>query len=102
MAVVELETRRPIIQLQGHVKAVVDVRWSRCSRFLLSASRDWNVIVWDLATGDRRDTVRFDAPLTSAVLHPRNRCVNWVAGLRFVLEFAGARCEVRGDLADSH
>ena len=46
--------------------------WSRNSRYLLSASRDWNVIIWDLHTGERRDTIRFDAPITSAVLHPRN------------------------------
>lgn len=38
----------------------------------MSASRDWNVIVWDLETGERRDTIRFDAPVTSAQLHPRN------------------------------
>ena len=46
--------------------------WSRNSRYLLSASRDWNVIVWDLANGDRRETIRFDAPVTSASFHPRN------------------------------
>jgi COMPASS component SWD1 len=33
------------------------------------------VIIWDLSTGDRRQTVRFDAPVTSADLHPRNRSV---------------------------
>jgi COMPASS component SWD1 len=38
----------------------------------MSASRDWNVIIWDLKTGDRRTTVRFESPITSAALHPRN------------------------------
>lgn len=56
--------------------------WSHNSRYLLTASRDWNVIIWDLSStaantpqGERRDTVRFDAPVTSAHLHPRNRLV---------------------------
>ena len=80
VAIVEMETRLPLMQLRGHVKHVVDVRWSRCGRYLLSASRDWNAIIWDLSTGDRRETVRFDAPLTSAVLHPRNRCVRPTRG----------------------
>lgn len=30
------------------------------------------VIIWDLATGSRLRTIRFDAPVVSAVLHPRN------------------------------
>ena len=46
--------------------------WSRNSRYLVTGSRDWNAIVWDVATGDRRETIRFDTPVTSAVFHPRN------------------------------
>lgn len=30
------------------------------------------VIIWDLATGSRMRTIRFDAPVISAALHPRN------------------------------
>lgn len=29
------------------------------------------MIIWDLSNGERRATVRFDAPITSAVMHPR-------------------------------
>ena len=29
-------------------------------------------MIWDLKTGERRDTVRFDAPVITAQLHPRN------------------------------
>lgn len=64
--------------MEGHVKAVTAVCWSRRSRYLLSASRDWNVIVWDLETGERRDTIRFDAPVTSAHLHPKNRSLPYL------------------------
>ncbi|SCV72121.1 BQ2448_4815 [Microbotryum intermedium] len=93
VSVLDFETKGVVRWLEGHVKAVtvvcviiganlgwveIDV-WSRNSRFLLTASRDWNVIIWDLAAssaeqihGARKHTIRFDAPVTSADLHPRN------------------------------
>ncbi|KAJ6627441.1 WD40-repeat-containing domain protein [Mycena sp. CBHHK59/15] len=50
--------------------------WSRHSRFVLTASKDWNVAVWDLARAcvpaQRRATLRFDAPVVGASFHPRN------------------------------
>ncbi|KAI0079760.1 WD40 repeat-like protein [Panus rudis PR-1116 ss-1] len=46
------------------------------SRYVLTSSKDWNVIVWDLASDTdpprRVTTLRFDAPVTSAAFHPRN------------------------------
>lgn len=37
------------------------------------------MIVWDLASEidppQRKATIRFDAPVTSASFHPKNRCV---------------------------
>lgn len=51
--------------------------WSRNSRYLLSAGKDWNVVVWDLSATsqplDRYATIRFDQPVASAAFHPRNR-----------------------------
>ena len=102
MVVLDFETQGIVRWFEGHVKAVTTVwsafvssyierdielcilfSWSRNSRYLLTASRDWNAIIWDLSasslnsknggTGERRDTIRFDAPITSANLHPRNR-----------------------------
>ncbi|EIW82178.1 WD40 repeat-like protein [Coniophora puteana RWD-64-598 SS2] len=73
----DLDTRASIRWLEGHVKGITSVDWSRNSRFLLTASKDWNVIIWDLAAladpPDRRTTIRFDAPVLSASFHPRNR-----------------------------
>ncbi|BGP08186.1 chromatin binding protein [Rhodotorula toruloides] len=77
--VLDFETKCIVRWLEGHVKAVTTVCWSSNSRYLLTASRDWNAIIWDLSAsaadtveGERRHTVRFDAPITSADLHPRN------------------------------
>ncbi|KAH9938717.1 WD40-repeat-containing domain protein [Fomitopsis serialis] len=72
----DLDTKAPIRWLEGHVKAVTSVDWSRNSRYVLTSSKDWNVIIWDLASDTdpirRRATVRFDAPVVSASFHPRN------------------------------
>lgn len=59
--------------------------WSRNNRFLLSTSLDGTAIIWDLAALSpllrprtviapwaRDRTLRFDAPLASGSLHPRN------------------------------
>lgn len=50
--------------------------WSRNSRYLLTSSKDWNVLIWDLAAvcdpPQRYATVRFDAPVVSASFHPKN------------------------------
>ncbi|GAA5885881.1 hypothetical protein JCM6882_004189 [Rhodosporidiobolus microsporus] len=79
VSVVDFETKNIVRWLEGHVKAVTSVCWSSNSRYLLTASRDWNAIIWDLHAsaadtpeGERAHTVRFDAPVTSADLHPRN------------------------------
>ena len=51
--------------------------WSRHSRYVLTSSKDWNIITWDLLSNDdpiqRHATIRFDAPVMSASFHPRNR-----------------------------
>ena len=51
--------------------------WSRNSRFVLTSSKDWNVIMWDMASDidppQRKTTIRFDASVSSASFHPRNR-----------------------------
>ncbi|KAJ7593132.1 WD40 repeat-like protein [Mycena floridula] len=76
-AIYDLDTRAPVRALNGHVKAVTSIDWSRNSRFVLTSSRDWNVIVWDLSSTcdpmQRHSTVRFDVPVVFATFHPRNR-----------------------------
>ncbi|KAJ2927391.1 hypothetical protein H1R20_g9706, partial [Candolleomyces eurysporus] len=72
----DLETKNEIRCLDGHVKPVTSVDWSRNSRYLLTSSKDWNIVVWDLASPydppQRHNTLRFDAPVVSASFHPKN------------------------------
>ncbi|KAF8075966.1 WD40 repeat-like protein [Lyophyllum atratum] len=75
-AIWDLETRARIRWLEGHVKAVTSLDWSSSSRWVLTSSKDWNVIKWDLASKcdpiQRHSTIRFDGPVVSASFHPRN------------------------------
>ncbi|TIA89110.1 hypothetical protein E3P99_02223 [Wallemia hederae] len=66
----DMLTLAPIRVFEAHVKAVVSVSWSMNSRYLLSASRDWNCVVWDVETGERRQTIKMDAPVQEAFFHP--------------------------------
>ncbi|KAF9076659.1 WD40 repeat-like protein [Rhodocollybia butyracea] len=72
----DLDTKSAVRWLDGHVKAVTSLDWSRHSRYVLTSSKDWNVIVWDLASicdpPQRHATIRCDAPVSSASFHPRN------------------------------
>ncbi|KIK65788.1 hypothetical protein GYMLUDRAFT_39315 [Collybiopsis luxurians FD-317 M1] len=72
----DLETKSSILWLDGHVKAVTSLDWSRHSRYVLTSSKDWNVIIWDLSSPcdplQRHATIRFDSPVSSASFHPRN------------------------------
>ena len=49
--------------------------WNRCGRKLLSSSTDWNVIVWDVASGDIDLRLRFPSPVLHSQFHPRNTSV---------------------------
>ncbi|KAH0839567.1 WD40-repeat-containing domain protein [Lanmaoa asiatica] len=72
----DLDTRATIRWCEGHVKGVTAIDWSRNSRYVLTASKDWNIIIWDLASPydppHRHATIRFDAPVVAANFHPRN------------------------------
>ncbi|KAF8556293.1 WD40 repeat-like protein [Imleria badia] len=72
----DLDTRATIRWCEGHVKGVTAIDWSRNSRYVLTASKDWNIIIWDLASPydppQRHATIRFDAPVVAASFHPRN------------------------------
>ncbi|KAG8942993.1 chromatin binding protein [Tulasnella sp. 424] len=72
ISVWDTETKGIIRSMEGHVKGIVSVSWSRNSKYILTASKDWNCIIWDLKLGERTQTIRFDTPLVGASFHPRN------------------------------
>ncbi|ELU43117.1 Set1 complex component swd1 [Rhizoctonia solani AG-1 IA] len=77
----DLETKGVVQVFTGHVKTITSVRyavWSRNSRYLLTSSKDWNCIIWDMSNGERCSTVRFDAPVLQASFHPRNSVIGHI------------------------
>ena len=98
-----METRSLARILRGHVRQIQSLRylthphpqfqpssiltpspphpsWSSSGRYLLSASQDWLAVLWDLETGSRLRTVRFDSPVYIAELHPHDH-LTFVASL---------------------
>ena len=85
-----METNGVAHKLRGHTRQIQSLRyvlnlwilyqslrekrsWSRDSRHLLSSSQDWKCVLWDLKDGSKIRTVRFEAPVYIAELHPYNQ-----------------------------
>ena len=47
--------------------------WNRSGQKLLSSATDWNVILWDVATGEIDLQIRFPSPVMKVQFNPRNR-----------------------------
>ncbi|MCJ1339300.1 chromatin binding protein [Bachmanniomyces sp. S44760] len=80
IVVFDVETNGVARKLRGHTRQIQSLSWSRDGRFLLSSSQDWKCILWDLKDGSRLRTVRFEAPVYIAELHPFNHLL-FVASL---------------------
>jgi COMPASS component SWD1 len=72
VVVFDVETNGIARKLRGHTRQVQSLSWSRDGRYLLSSSQDWKCVLWDLQDGSRLRTVRFEAPVYIAELHPLN------------------------------
>ncbi|KAF2743053.1 WD40 repeat-like protein [Sporormia fimetaria CBS 119925] len=68
----DIETNGVARKLRGHTRQIQSLSWSTNDRYLLSAGQDWKVVLWDLQDGSRLRTVRFEAPIFIAELHPKN------------------------------
>ncbi|RMZ78337.1 hypothetical protein DV738_g3888, partial [Chaetothyriales sp. CBS 135597] len=68
----DMETMGVAMKLHGHWKQIQSLSWSRCGRYLLTASQDCRATLWDLATQTRLRSAKFEAPIYTAELHPYN------------------------------
>ncbi|KAI9682844.1 MAG: chromatin binding protein [Trizodia sp. TS-e1964] len=80
VAIFDMDTNGVACKLRGHTKQIQSLSWSRDCRYILSASQDWKCILWDLKDCSRVRTVRFEAPVYIAELHPTNHLM-FVASL---------------------
>ncbi|KAJ3289190.1 Retinoblastoma-binding protein 5 [Rhizoclosmatium sp. JEL0117] len=72
--VADLDCKAFARDLLGHVAPVSSVSWSPSGRLLLSAAKDWNAILWDLAdpqaAARKEKVLRFSSPVVIAAIHP--------------------------------
>lgn len=80
VVVFDVETNGVARKLRGHTRQIQSLSWSRDSQYLLSSSQDWKCILWNMKDGSRVRTVRFEAPVYIAELHPFNHLL-FVASL---------------------
>ncbi|KAI9761335.1 MAG: Nitrogen permease regulator 2 [Chaenotheca gracillima] len=80
VVIFDIETNGVARKLRGHTRQIQSLSWSRDGRYLLSSSQDWKCVLWDLKDGSRVRTVRFEAPVYIAELHPYNHLL-FVASL---------------------
>ncbi|KAJ3074377.1 hypothetical protein HDU98_011352 [Podochytrium sp. JEL0797] len=74
LRIADLDTKAFAKDLLGHVAPIVSLSWSSNSRFLLSAAKDWNCILWDLLDPTpaalKEKVLRFSSPcVMAAMLH---------------------------------
>lgn len=91
LVIFDIETYGVARKLRGHTRQIQSLRWisaqlfpnqsltqyswSQDGRYLLSSGQDGKSILWDLKNGARLRTVRFEAPIYIAELHPSNQWV---------------------------
>ncbi|KAF2787862.1 WD40 repeat-like protein, partial [Melanomma pulvis-pyrius CBS 109.77] len=80
VVIFDIETNGVARKLRGHTRQVQSLSWSTNDRYLLSAGQDWKCVLWDLKDGSRVRTVRFEAAIFIAELHPKNHMM-FVAAL---------------------
>jgi len=73
VVIFDTETNGVARKLRGHTRQVQSLSWSTNDRYLLSAGQDWKCVLWDLKDGSRARTVRFEAAIFIAELHPKNQ-----------------------------
>ncbi|KAG8533814.1 uncharacterized protein KY384_001555 [Bacidia gigantensis] len=80
LVIFDVETNGVARKLRGHTRQIQSLSWSNDGRYLLSSGQDCKSILWDLSNGERLRTVRFEAPIYIAELHPYNHLL-FVAAL---------------------
>ena len=73
VVIFDVETNGVARKLKGHTRQVQSLSWSRDGRYLLTSSQDWKCNLWDLQDGSILRSVRFEAPVYIAELHPWNQ-----------------------------
>lgn len=74
IAIFDSDTNGVLLVLRGHSRPIQSLSWSHDGRYLLSGSRDWKCILWDLQAGgsNKKRVFNFETPVWSAIFHPKD------------------------------
>lgn len=73
IAIFDCDTNGVLLVLRSHSRPIQSLSWSHDNRYLLSGSRDWKCILWDLKSGGKERRIwHFESPVWSAFLHPHD------------------------------
>ncbi len=70
--IIDNDTKNVITKLKGHIRSIQSLSWSKCGRYLLSASRDWKCLLWDLKFNKIIRKFNFNGPIWNAELNPND------------------------------
>lgn len=70
--IIDNDTKSVIRQLKGHSRSVQSLCWSKSGKYLLSSSRDWQTLIWDLETDEIVHKFNFNSPIWSSEFNPNN------------------------------
>ena len=84
IAIWDFMTRGIARQFSSHIHPITSLSWNRSGRKLLSAATDWNVILWDVASGEAELRLRFPSPVAKVQYNPRDRHMFLVCPLKHV------------------
>lgn len=70
--IIDNDTKSVIRKLIGHVRPIQSLCWSKCGTYLLSSSRDWKCLVWDLRTCKAVRKFDFSGPIWNSEFNPKD------------------------------
>lgn len=66
------DTKNIILQLKGHSRPIQSLCWSKCGTYLLSCSRDWLCLIWDVRVGEIINKFNFNGPIWNSEFNPND------------------------------
>ena len=60
-------------QCSHHVHPITSLSWNRSGKKLLSSATDWNVVLWDVVSGEVELCLCFPSPVAKVQFNPRDK-----------------------------
>ena len=101
IALWDFMTRGISRQCSHHIHLITSLSWNRTGRKLLRSVTDWNVVLWDVVSGEAEFCLRFPSPVAKVQFNLRDKGMFLVCPMRHTptlvtLRGSCRRCDVGG------